>query len=49
MGNVYTSVECRTVLTTVLTVMRSMNPHTIRVTWMGGLDVGLFGQSVLLG
>jgi hypothetical protein len=44
-----TFAECRTVMITVLTVMSGMNLHTIRVTWMGGLDVGMVGQSVLLG
>jgi hypothetical protein len=43
-----TSAECRTVMIVVLTVMRGMDPHKIRVTRMGGLDVGLVGQSVLL-
>jgi hypothetical protein len=36
-------------MTVVLTVMSGMDPHTIRVTRMGGLDVGMVGQSVLLG
>jgi hypothetical protein len=29
------SVECRTVMIAVLTVLSGMNPHTIRVTWFG--------------
>jgi hypothetical protein len=33
----------------VLMVISGMDPHTIRVTRMGGLDVGMVGQSVLLG
>jgi hypothetical protein len=36
-------------MTTVLTVMSGMDPHMIRVTWMSGLDVGMVGQSLLLG
>jgi hypothetical protein len=43
-----TSTECRIVMTVMLMVMRGMHPHTIRVTPMGGLDVGMVGQSVLL-
>jgi hypothetical protein len=31
-GMCTTSIECRTVMTGVLTIMSSMNPHTIRVT-----------------
>jgi hypothetical protein len=34
-GMCTTSAECRTVMTAVLTVMSSMDPHTIRVTWIG--------------
>jgi hypothetical protein len=48
-GMYTTSIECRTIMTVVLTVMSGMDPHTIRVTRMGGLDVGMVGQSVLLG
>jgi hypothetical protein len=38
-----TSIECKTIMTVVLTVMSSMYPHTIRVTWVdmvGELGVG---------
>jgi hypothetical protein len=34
-GMCTTSVECRTVMTAVLTVTSSMDPHTIRVTLDG--------------
>jgi hypothetical protein len=36
-------------MTVVLRVMSGMDPHMIRVTRMGGLDVEMVGQSILLG
>jgi hypothetical protein len=36
-----TSAECKTVMTTMLTVTSGMDPHTIRVTWVG--MVGMLG------
>jgi hypothetical protein len=48
MGMCTTSTDCRIVMTVMLTIMSSMDPHMIRVTRMGGLDVGIVGQSVLL-
>jgi hypothetical protein len=35
------SVECRTIMTVTLMVMSGMDPHTIRVTWIG--MVGMLG------
>jgi hypothetical protein len=48
-GTCTTSVECKTVIADVLTVMSGMDPHMIRETWdgflvkssMGGVKVGL--------
>jgi hypothetical protein len=43
-----TSAECRTVMIAVLIVMSGMDPHTIRVTWIGMvgmLEVGLKDKS----
>jgi hypothetical protein len=39
-----TSAECRTVMTFMFTVMSGMDPHTIRVTWIG--MVGMSGWLV---
>jgi hypothetical protein len=44
-----TSAECRTVMIVMLTVMSGMDPHTIRVTWIGMVGMLGFGQSGLLG
>jgi hypothetical protein len=33
-----TSVECKTVITTVLTVMSGMDPHMISGTWVGLIE-----------
>jgi hypothetical protein len=41
MGNVYNSAECKTVITVMITVMSSMDPHMIsrHVGWFrNGLD-----------
>jgi hypothetical protein len=51
MLNVYTSVECKTIITVVLMVMSSMDPHMISGTWdellvkslLGCDEVGLLG------
>jgi hypothetical protein len=48
-GMCTTSVECKTVVTTVLTVMSSMDPYTIRVTCVGMVEILGVGQSCLLG
>jgi hypothetical protein len=37
--------ECRTVMTAMLTVMNSMDPHTIRVTWIGMVEMLGVSQS----
>jgi hypothetical protein len=34
-GTCTTSAECKTVITTVLTVMSGMDPHMISGTWVG--------------
>jgi hypothetical protein len=34
-----TSSECRTIMIVVLTVMRGMDPHMIRVTYMGNVGM----------
>jgi hypothetical protein len=39
------SAECRTVLTAVLPVMSGMDPHTIRVTWIGMVGMMGIGRS----
>jgi hypothetical protein len=44
-----TSEECRTVMTVMLTVMSGMDPHMIRVTWIGMVGMLGVGQSCLLG
>jgi hypothetical protein len=44
-----TSAEYRTVITAVLTVMSGMNPHTIRITWVGMVEKSGVGQSCTLG
>jgi hypothetical protein len=41
-----TSVECRTIMTVMLTFMSGMDAHTIRVTWIG--MVGMLGWFVSL-
>jgi hypothetical protein len=38
-----TSTECRTVMTSMFTIMSGMDPHTIRETWVS--MVGLLGVS----
>jgi hypothetical protein len=46
-----TSVECKTIITSVITVMSDMNPHMISGTWdgfwlclwLGRVEVGLLG------
>jgi hypothetical protein len=43
------SVECKTVMIVMLTVMSSMYPHTIRVTWVGMVGELRVGQSCHLG
>jgi hypothetical protein len=44
-----TSAERRTVMTVMLTVMSGMDPHTIRVTWVGMVGMLEVGQSCHLG
>jgi hypothetical protein len=50
-GMCTTTAECRTVMTAMLTVMSSMDPHTIRVTWidmvgrLGFTQYGLLGRA----
>jgi hypothetical protein len=41
MGNVYNSAECKTVITAMLTVMSSMDPHMISGTQVGLVELGL--------
>jgi hypothetical protein len=48
-GLCITSVECKTVMTDVLTVMSGMDSHTIRVTWVGMVEMLGVGQSCLFG
>jgi hypothetical protein len=45
-GMCTTSIECKTVITVTLTVMSRMDPHTIRVTWIG--MVGMLGVRSIL-
>jgi hypothetical protein len=40
-GMCTTSIECKTILTTVLTVMSSMDPHMISETRVGLVELGL--------
>jgi hypothetical protein len=40
-----TSTECKIVMTDMLTVMSGMVPHTIRVTWVGMVEMLGVGQS----
>jgi hypothetical protein len=47
MGNVY-NLECRIVMIAVLIVMNGVDPHTIRVTWIGMVRRFGFGQYGLL-
>jgi hypothetical protein len=42
-GTCKTSVECKTVITVMLTVMSSMDPHMISETWDGLLVKSLVG------
>jgi low temperature requirement protein LtrA len=44
-----TSVECRTIMTVMLTVMSGMDPHMIRVTWIGMVWMVEWLISLLLG
>jgi hypothetical protein len=44
-GMCTTSVECKTIITVMLTVMSGMDPHTIRVTWVGMVGMLGVGQS----
>jgi hypothetical protein len=37
-----TSVECKTVITAVLTVMSGLDPHMISGTWDGLVELDLF-------
>jgi hypothetical protein len=45
-GMCTTSAKCRIVMTVVLIVMSGMDPHMIRVTWIG--MVGMLGRLVSL-
>jgi hypothetical protein len=40
-GMCTTSAECKTVITAVLMVMSSMDPHMISGTWVGLVELGL--------
>jgi hypothetical protein len=40
-GRCTTSTECKTIITAVLTVMSSMDPHMISGTWVGLVELGL--------
>jgi hypothetical protein len=40
-GTCTTSVECKTVITVVLTVMSGMDPHMISGTWVGLVESGM--------
>jgi hypothetical protein len=44
-----TSALCKTIMTTVLTVMSGKDPHMIRVTWFGMVGKSGVGQSCTLG
>jgi hypothetical protein len=44
-GMCTTFVECRTVMTAVLTVMSGMDPHMIIVIWVGMVGMLRVGQS----
>jgi hypothetical protein len=44
-----TSTECRIVMIVVLTVMSSMDPHTIKMTWVGMVGKSGVVQSCTLG
>jgi hypothetical protein len=44
-----TSTECKTLLTAMLTVISGMDPHMIRVTWVGTVEMLGVCQSCLLG
>jgi hypothetical protein len=44
-GMCTSSIECKTVMTVVLTIMSGMDPHTISVTWIGLVGMLGFGQS----
>jgi hypothetical protein len=49
MGMCTTSAECNTVMTVMLMVMSIMDPHMIRVTWVGMVGKLGVGQSCHLG
>jgi hypothetical protein len=49
MGTCTTSIECKTVMTVVLTVMSVTDPQMVRVTQIGLVGMLGFGQSKLLG
>jgi hypothetical protein len=40
-GTCTTSVECKTVITAVVTVMSSMDPHMISGIWVGLIESGM--------
>jgi hypothetical protein len=40
-GTCTTSVECKTVITAVVTVMSGMDPHMISGTWVGLVESGM--------
>jgi hypothetical protein len=42
-GMCTTSRECKTIMTVMLTVMNGMDPHTIRETWIGMVEMLDFG------
>jgi hypothetical protein len=48
-GMCITSIECRTAMIAVLMVMSGMDPHTIRVTWVGMVGMLKVGQPCILG
>jgi hypothetical protein len=49
MGTCTTSIECKTVMTVMLTVMSVTDPQMVRVTQIGLVGMLGFGQSELLG
>jgi hypothetical protein len=40
-GRCTTSVECKTVITVMLTVMSGMDPHMVSGTWVGLVELGM--------
>jgi hypothetical protein len=44
-GMCKSSIECRTIITAVLTVISGMDPHMIGVTWVGMVEALGVGQS----